>query len=60
MEAMRAIVHSYFQKAGTGSLPHQLPANELDPIFAAAALFIFRGTTATPSSLAAAFDSTIN
>jgi hypothetical protein len=32
----------------------------LDPIFAAAALFNFGGTTAAPSSLATAFDSTIS
>src|SRR5271166_2545156 len=35
-------------------------ATRLDPTFAAAALFIFGGTTAAPSSLAAAFDNTIN
>src|SRR5271155_6040490 len=37
-----------------------LRAIKLDPTFAAAALFIFGGTTAAPSSLAAAFDNTIN
>src|SRR5271155_4206058 len=37
-----------------------LRATRLDPTFAAAALFIFGGTTAAPSSLAAAFDNTIN
>jgi hypothetical protein len=37
-----------------------LRATRLDPTFAAAALFIPRGATATPSSRAAAFESIID
>jgi hypothetical protein len=47
--------------AGLGSdLPHQLTANETRTDLSAAALVILSGTTAAPSSLAAAFDSTIS